>query len=286
MTAPGVTLHPDSTLVDRALRLLTDGPADSERLTRDILGIPRAGMTVADRLVVALLGADPRVARLGDGRWALLATPLGSPQIQDCSFAVVDVETTGSVPAGDRITEIAVISVRNGRVETAFESLVNPVRAIPRAVTAVTRITDEMVRDQPTFAEIADDVFAALAGQVFVAHNVGFDWRFLAQELKRARGLALHGPRVCTVKLARRLIPGLKSRSLDSLAHYFGLEIEQRHRAGHDARATATILGRLLSLASEAGAGTLQELAALCDRRRGRRRRRKRRARPTSMDEI
>jgi DNA polymerase-3 subunit epsilon len=281
----GLTAHPDGTLVDRALRLLDRGPADSERLTRDVLGIPRAGLTVADRLIVALLGADPRVGRLGDGRWTLVAAPQASPGLAECVFSVVDVETTGSRLLGDRVTEIAVITVRGRQVETAFESLVNPGRPIPRAASQVTNITDAMVRDQPTFAEIADEVYAALAGRVFVAHNATFDWGFVSLALRRERGLVLSGPRVCTVKLARRLVTGLKSRSLDSLAVYFGIDIEQRHRAGPDARGTAQVLQRLLSLAGETGAATLHDLVALC-RPRGRRRRRKRRAHPTSLDEI
>jgi len=284
--APGMSLHPDGTLVDRALRLLDSSPADSGRLTRDVLGIPVASPAVAERLVTALLGSDPRVARLADGRWALVGSPAGSPGVTDCVFAVVDVETTGSMAGrGDRITEIAVVIVRNGVSETVYQQLVNPGRPIPRQVTAVTRITDDMVRGQPTFGEIADDVIAALAGRVFVAHNAGFDWRFVSAELKRTRGFALDGPRICTVRLSRRLIKGLKSRSLDSVAEYFGVEIEERHRAAGDARATARVFLRLLALAGEAGVATLTDLAALGERR-GRKHRRNRRAHPSSMDEA
>lgn len=286
MIAPGVLAHPDGTLVERALRVLSAAPTDSGRLTREVLGIPRASTAVADRLVAALLGSDPRVGRLRDGRWAVVAAPGGSPGVGDCVFAVVDVETTGSLAGrGDRITEIAVIVVRDGKAETVYQQLVNPERFIPHRATAVTRITNDMVRKQPTFAEIADDVFAAVAGRVFVAHNAGFDWRFLSSELKRCRGVALEGPRICTVRLAKRLIPGLKSRSLDSVAQYFGVEIEERHRAGGDARATAKVFLRLVALANQAGVTTLRELAALGERR-NRKHRRKRRARPSSMDEI
>jgi DNA polymerase-3 subunit epsilon len=142
-----------------------------------------------------------------------------------------------------------------------------------------------MVRDRPLFCEIADDLLGMLAGRVFVAHNVSFDWRFLGYELKRARGLGLDGPRVCTVALARRLVPGLRSRSLDSLAHYFGVEITERHRAGPDALATGRILGRLLSMAEDAGVTTLKDLVELARRRKGRRKRR-RRAHPESMEEL
>ena len=286
MIGSGLSAHPDGTLVDRAIRVLAASPADSGRLTREVLGIPKSSGAVAERLVAALLGSDPRVGRLSDGRWTMVAIPGASPGVADCAFAVVDVETTGSLAGrGDRITEIAVIVVREGKAETAYQQLINPERPIPRRATLVTRITDAMVRTQPTFAEVADEVFAALAGRVFVAHNVGFDWRFLSSELKRSRGVALDGPRICTVRLAKKLIPGLKSRSLDSVAHYFGVEIAERHRAGGDARATASFFLRLVSLANEAGVTTLRELAALGERR-SRKHRRKRGAHPRSMDEA
>jgi len=258
----GLAAHPAGTLLERALRLLERGPVDSLGIARDVLGMPRAPGVVADRLAVALLGHDPRVRRDHLGHWALAARSTATVALADTVFAVVDVETTGSRPAnGDRITEVAVVLVGpGGRVETLVDTLVNPERAIPAAVTRVTQITDAMVRDQPTFAEVADEVLSALAGRVFVAHNAQFDWRFLEVEVRRARDLRLDGPRVCTVKLARRLIPGLKHRGLDSVSRYFGIEIDGRHRAGGDARATARILGRLLDLAAEQGARTLEDL--------------------------
>jgi len=258
----GLAAHPGGTLLERALRLLELGPVDSLGIARDVLGMPRAPTVVADRLAVALLGHDPRVRRDHLGHWALAARSTVTMTLEDTAFAVVDVETTGSRPAnGDRITEVAVVLVGpGGRVETLVDTLVNPERAIPAAVTRVTQITDSMVRDQPTFVEIADELLCALAGRVFVAHNVQFDWRFLEVEVRRARDLRLESPKVCTVKLARRLIPGLKHRGLDSVSRYFGIEIDGRHRAGGDARATARILGRLLDLAAEQGARTLDDL--------------------------
>ncbi len=123
-------------------------------------------------------------------------------------------------------------------------------------------------------------MLAALAGRVFVAHNARFDWSFLTAELKRVRDLALNGPRLCTVHLARRLVPGLRSCGLDSLTHWFGFQNPARHRAGGDALVTAQLLGRLLSLAREAGARTLADLALL-EARRARKAKRKRSALPT-----
>jgi DNA polymerase-3 subunit epsilon len=283
VTGPGLHAHPTGTLVDKALHYLQQGPADSGTIARDLIGLGRAPALVADRIAVALLGADPRVRRLGDGKWALAQMSLGSPKLSDCAFAVVDVETTGNRAAnGDRIVEIAVVAVTGEKVEPIYHSLVNPERRISTFTSSLTRITEEMVRDQPVFREIADDVMAALAGRVFVAHNVRFDWVFVGREMRSARDLVLHGPRLCTVDLTRRLVPGLKSRSLDSVASYFGVEITERHRASGDAIATAHVLRRLLQLASEQGATTLEELKRLGRRKRNR----KRSALPKSMDDL
>jgi DNA polymerase III epsilon subunit family exonuclease len=281
--AEGIQGHPSGTLVDRALEYLTRGPADSATLARDVIGLSRGPAVVADRVAVALLGADPRVRRLGDGRWALAQLSLGSPELSACAFAVVDVETTGnSAGRGDKIVEIAVVAVTGSSIEPIFHSLVNPERPVPRFAEALTRITSAMLRGQPTFGEIADDLMAVLAGRVFVAHNVRFDWLFVGREMRSARDLVLHGPRLCTVDLTRRLVPGLRSRSLDSVAQYFGVAISDRHRAAGDAMATAQVLQRLLGVARDRGARTLEDLRHL-----GRRpRKRKRSALPRSMDDL
>jgi DNA polymerase III subunit epsilon len=240
-----------------------------------VLGLGGAPPVVAERLAVALLGPDPRVSRDHLGHWRLTLTSRVSTPIDEAVFAVVDVETTGSRPAGgDRITEIAVVVVGpRGRIETACDLLVNPERPIPPAVTRLTRITDVMVRDRPLFPEIVDDVLSALAGRIFVAHNAQFDWRFVEAEIRRARDLKLDGPRVCTVRLARRLVPEVKHRGLDSLSRYFGVDIDQRHRAGPDARGTARILLRLLERAAEQGAMTLDDLGRVGRQAAPRRRR-------------
>jgi DNA polymerase-3 subunit epsilon len=267
-----VAAHASGTLLERALRLLAAGPANGPAIAREVLGMPRAPTLVADRLAVALLGADPRVRRDHLGQWVLAQRSEASTTLADTVFAVVDVETTGSRPThGDRITEVAVVLVEPGRrIETVLETLVNPERPIPSAVTRVTQITNAMVQDQPVFGEVVDELLGALGGRVFVAHNVQFDWRFLEAEVRRVRELRLDGPRLCTVKLARRLIPGLKHRGLDSVSRYFGVAIEGRHRAGGDARATARILARLLDLGAEQGAMTLDDLTRVDARVRAR----------------
>jgi DNA polymerase-3 subunit epsilon len=253
--------HPDRTLNARVIEQLAQGPLDSIRLAVDILGLSSAPAAVADRLAVALLGADPRVARMADGRWALAAELTASPGLERCPFAVVDVETTG-MRAGldDRITEIAVVLVEGARREVVFESLVNPGRSIPPMIAQVTGITDQMVRSAPPFEAIADQVRAALAGRVFTAHNARFDWGFVSAELQRTRGVALDGARLCTVRLARRLLPDVGSCGLDNLTRHFGFENEARHRAAGDALVTAMLLERLLGLARGQGVRTAEDL--------------------------
>jgi DNA polymerase-3 subunit epsilon len=273
---------PSGTLVDRVLHRLEDGAADSITLVREVLGLGTATKAVAERVAVALIGADPRVRRQQNGYWTLVRGNAESTRLADCTFAVIDVETTGGRSGkGDRITEIAIYTLAGGAVAPAYESLVNPQRPIPRFVSSLTQITDTMVRDAPTFDEIADEVTDQLAGRVFVAHNARFDWAFLARELKRSRDVALSGPRLCTVQLTRRLVPGLRSRGLDSVAAYFGIDIAGRHRAGGDAHATAQILVRLLDLAAEQGVETVEGLQNLGRRPRGRRT-----ALPTPMGEA
>ena len=124
-------------------------------------------------------------------------------------------------------------------------------------------------------------MLAALAGRVFVAHNARFDWNFVSAELRRSRDLTLDGTRFCTVRLARRLVKGVRSCGLDNLCRFFGFRNEARHRAGGDALVTAELLFRLLSLARQEGARTLQDLMVIEARRYRRGRRRKRSAMPT-----
>ena len=195
--------------------------------------------------------------------------------LTDLSYVVVDVETTGGSPfAGHRITEIAAVVVSGGEVREVYESLVNPERVIPPQIVRLTGITAEMVRGKRPFREVSHEVVGALQGHVFVAHNVAFDWRFVSAEVERASGVALEGRRLCTVRLARKLLPHLRSRSLGYVADWYGADAfaktyfearhgrtrPWRHSAAGDAVATAHCLVRLLQDARERGVHTWGEL--------------------------
>jgi len=181
-----------------------------------------------------------------------------SPALEACRWAVVDVETTGvRAFRGDRIMEIAVVRL-DGTV--AFHSLVNPGIPIPQFVAGLTGIDAKLVRDAPTFDMIAGKLLQVFEGCVFVAHNARFDWAFVSTEIERATGMLLQGPRVCTVRLARKLLPDLPRRNLDTVSYHFGIEIEGRHRATGDAVAAAKCLARLLKLAQGNGATSLGDV--------------------------
>jgi DNA polymerase III subunit epsilon len=151
-------------------------------------------------------------------------------------LAIVDVETTGSDPASDRITEIAVLEVTGFALTAQWSTLINPGGAIPGSIQALTGITQQMVESAPRFSDIAGELYERLAGRLFVAHNARFDYGFLRREFDRA-GLKYLARTLCTVRLSRRLYPGAHGHDLDSLIERHGLECEARHRAAPDAAA-------------------------------------------------
>ena len=159
----------------------------------------------------------------------------------DQDYVVVDVETTGGRGDRHRVTEIGAVRVRNGRVVDEFSTLLNPQRTIPPNITRLTGITPEMIVSAPYFADIADDFERFLEGAIFVAHNVEFDYGFIAREFKRL-GRTFRMPKLCTCASMRRLYPGRRSYSLANLCRDFHIALENHHRALCDARAAAELL--------------------------------------------
>jgi DNA polymerase III subunit epsilon len=160
-------------------------------------------------------------------------------------YAIVDIETTGGYAANHRITEIAIYHHDGLQITDQYHTLLNPGRNIPFYITGLTGITSEMVLDAPSFEEVAEDLFNLLEGKVFVAHNAHFDYSFLKREFELS-GINWNAKKLCTVRLSRKIIPGLKSYSLGTLSESLGIAITNRHRAGGDASATAKIFDLLL----------------------------------------
>ncbi len=303
MTAAGFTTRPAETLLTtRATDFLAAGPAAAASLISAVCQLPAVPGVIAEHMAAALFAGRTEFTRDGDGLWRLASSPaqplarvaeerytryeppaaLVGEALDDLSFVVVDVETTGSSPhRGDRITEIAAVRVERGGIRDVFSTLVNPERSIPPFITALTRITWNMVKDAPRFADVCDEVLARLDGAVFVAHNATFDWKFVSAEVSRVTGRRIDGRRICTVKLARAVLPQLRRRSLDWVCNHYGVEITDRHRASGDAVATAQCLIRMLGAARGNGCTHWPHLEALLGTRRQRRARRRPPAMPT-----
>jgi len=160
-------------------------------------------------------------------------------------YAIVDIETTGSHSYGNGITEIAILVHDGVAVIDEFHTLVNPGVPIPHFITSLTGISNAMVASAPRFKEIAENVHSILSQTIFVAHNVGFDYSFVKNELKLC-GYDWKAEKLCTVRMGRKFLPGHESYSLGRLCESLGIEIAARHRAYGDARATVEVFERIL----------------------------------------
>lgn len=299
----GIYTQPrESLLATRAMDFLAGGPAEVSQMISAVCQQPGTPRIVAEHMAMTLLGGDSRFRRLEDGRWALREhapvpyLAVSQDLLEDIPFVVVDVETTGgSAYRGHRLTEIGAVVVQGGTVreQERFEQLINPERPIPPYITRLTNISWGMVKDQPSFSQVCDRFLEFIDDKVFVAHNASFDWRFLSAEVERVSGRRLHGRRLCTVRLARRLLPQLARRNLASVARHYGVDMAAhdpstpvgRHRgrdaalvahtAAGDAVATAHVLLGLLRDAGQRGCVTWDDLDALVSARTGRARRRR-----------
>ena len=165
-------------------------------------------------------------------------------------YAIVDIETTGGNASGSRITEIAIIIHDGINVLERWETLVNPEKQIPLAIFALTGINNEMVQHAPVFADVAGKVMQMLTNRIFVAHNVNFDYSFIRHQLEE-EGFKWTARKLCTVRAARKIRPGLGSYSLGNICRSLNIPLEQRHRAGGDADATVILFSRLLEWDTE-----------------------------------
>lgn len=261
VSADGVWSLANGTLGRSAYEPIPLGPRGAAREERDEAG---------ERVAAAVSDPTPPTPVI----------PLRS--LWEEEWVVVDLETTGGSPyRGHRVTEVAAVAVSGGRITDTYCTLVNPERRIPGMITSLTGISQAMVEGAPRFRDVADAVSDAIRGRVFVAHNAGFDWRFLCHEMRMATGMEPRGRQLCTVRLARKLMPELPSRGLDSLALYFGLRIESRHRALDDAVATAKLLIRFIEMLEERGATEWNEMQKLLRKRAERKKRTKS---PRSME--
>ncbi|MFA9445720.1 DEDD exonuclease domain-containing protein [Egicoccus sp. AB-alg6-2] len=188
---------------------------------------------------------------------------LGMP-LFDTTFVVLDLETTGLQPGRDRITEVGAVKVRGGDVLGELRTFVHPGRPIPPAVTAVTGITDAMVRDAPPVTTVVPVLREFLGDAVFVAHNARFDLSFLRAAWADTGAGGYNPVVVDTARLARRLLHDeVRNCRLETLARHLRARTMPEHRALADARATVDVLHGLIERAGTLGAVTLEDLRDL-----------------------
>lgn len=243
--------------------------ARTEELVDVVFRQAGADPSIAVRAVADLLADDARFTlRDEDGTWqATVHATLARP-IADTTFTVVDLETTGMAPSRTGIIEIGAARVHAGRVVEEFQQLVNPGVRLPPFIVGLTGIDDAMLADAPPIADVWPGFRAFVGDSILVAHNAAFDVSFLNRTSSLLSGRNLDNHQLCTLKLARLLLPDLARRGLDALAGHFGIPQSDRHRALGDVRVTVEVLFRLLDILAERGVDRLDQLLEFQNRAR------------------
>ncbi|MBQ9009953.1 MAG: PHP domain-containing protein, partial [Clostridia bacterium] len=179
-------------------------------------------------------------------------------------IVVVDFETTGLNSKRHRVMEIGAVRIRNGQIIEELSRFVNPCMPIPPEVSALTHITDSMVRDAETADKEIPRLLEFIGDAPFAAHNAKFDYAFLTEECKRL-GIEISLPVIDTLEFARRLYPDMRSHKLGAVCKHLGVSLKNAHRAVHDAHATALCLNRMLSDCAEKDILRLDEINKAID---------------------
>lgn len=276
MTLPP-NLVPDSADAEETIALLRlcGGRARLEQIAGAVFNVPDPDSATALALFDEFLKDDWRFCLNADGEVEMICADSECLALDAADYVVLDVETTGSGPTSGRVMEIGAYRVSRGRIVADFQTLVNPEEPIPEFVSGLTGITEQMVADSPRFDEIACEMLGFIGEAVLVAHNSDFDVRFLNGEIARLYPRRkMFNASLCTLRLSRRLLPGLLNYRLHTVAEHFNFSIRNRHRAPDDAEATAHIFIRLLELLRDGGVNDLggaRRFEQRSDRRKPRR---------------
>jgi DNA polymerase III subunit epsilon len=256
--------------LDRLVETLEEtGPLSTVEAARSLFATNSISEGLAASLLVDVTAGDSRV--VCSGASVSLTGETRDPLLDEAAFVVFDLETTGLSAQRDRICEIGAVRVQGLELVESFQSLVDPGVALPGPVERLTGLRTAELRRAPPARNVLPRFLAFAGDDLLVAHNAGFDQRFLERELQVREGRRLSQPPLCTAALARRLLEGrLRKVGLASLAHFFGVGTTPCHRALPDAEATAEVLLCLIGLAQELGARRLSELRSLAAPRRRR----------------
>ncbi|HLW70721.1 MAG TPA: exonuclease domain-containing protein [Candidatus Binataceae bacterium] len=237
------------------------GGADGNELARLLFRGVGRDPELGARLIRGVLGADPKFYHdEAAGLWSLRQAASMRVVLDEAQFVVVDLETTGGRVAPGAIIEIGAYRMRGRRMVESFQSLIRPRFVVSSFITRLTSITNEMLAQAPPVEAVLPEFRAFLGDAVMVAHNAPFDHSFLDFEFRQLFGMGLLNPVLCTVRMARRLLPLVKRRRLDLLAEHFGLSTAGRHRALGDARMTAELFSIFLEIVERMGIDRLDRL--------------------------
>ncbi|MCO4753828.1 MAG: GIY-YIG nuclease family protein [Bacteriovoracaceae bacterium] len=167
-------------------------------------------------------------------------------------YSIIDIETTGGSARANKVIEIAIVNIDGDKIVDTYSTLIYPERRIPPQISYLTGITEDMVAGAPKFYEVAKKIVQMTEDRIFVAHNVHFDYSFIQHEF-RELGFTYKRELLCTVRLSRKIIPGLASYSLGKLCKDVGIDLPEkdRHRAMGDAKATAELFQMIQKKKSE-----------------------------------
>jgi DNA polymerase-3 subunit epsilon len=254
---------PRATAKEKLSAFLETRPAgaDASELVRLLLSGTGSDPDLSAKLVRGLLEGDPNFKFDAEtGLWSLARSDTLRVALDDARFCVVDLETTGGSAGPGTIIEIGAYRMVGRRIVDSFESLVRPHGPVPRFITGLTSISNEMVADAPPIERVLPAFREFMGDAVMVAHNAPFDRSFLDFEFRRILGIGMRNPVLCTLRMTRRFVPSLKRRRLDAVAEHFGLATDGRHRGLGDARMAAEILSIFLEMAARMGITRLDRL--------------------------
>lgn len=251
----------ESVLVAETVKLLkiSGGSVGVEEVARTIFNMPNVPLALALALVGDLVSTDPRLNLLETTATVeLVSTNFDKLKLAETDYVVFDFETTGAKCPPCRVTEIGAYRVEKGKIVGEFQTLVNPECEISFFIRQLTGISDEMVKNAPKFREVIGAFLEFIGDAVLVAHNAHFDMRFLNYEIGMIyENYRVHNPHLCTVQLARKLLPNLENHKLNTVAEHYAVSLENHHRASDDAHATAKIFVNFLEMLEEKGVKNL-----------------------------
>jgi DNA polymerase III epsilon subunit family exonuclease len=181
--------------------------------------------------------------------------------LKSLPFVIVDIETTGLEPADNEITEVAALKLKDGEIVDVFGSLIRVNRKLPAEIVKLTGITDELLAEEgKNRNQTLRALYDFIGKTPLIAHNTEFDVPFINHHLKKDWGITLQAPQVCTLKISRKLLPGLTSHRLGEIAKYFKVPVAQAHRAAGDVETTHQVWLKLIEPLEKHGVNSLETL--------------------------